>query len=78
MIVYLDTIISYIDEAGSNHEKAREFLERLEAELVASRLTLVELPSVYARAGFEDPQALPPTRSEERARSYARSASTEY
>ncbi|MEB2836834.1 MAG: type II toxin-antitoxin system VapC family toxin [Desulfurococcales archaeon] len=60
MRVYLDTsvIISYIDEADANHERALRFLEGLQAELAVSRLTLVELASVYARAGLEEPEAL--------------------
>lgn len=60
-MIYVDTnvIISYMDELDSNHAKAVALLEKLKNEkLVASKLTLVELASVYSRAGLKDPIAL--------------------
>ncbi|MEM4826931.1 MAG: PIN domain-containing protein [Desulfurococcaceae archaeon] len=51
-------IISYIDEADPNHEKAVELIKTLGDRRVVSRLTLVELVSVFSRAGLEEPVAL--------------------
>lgn len=57
---YVDTsvIVSYIDEADLNHGKAVELVETLRDRRVVSRLTLVELISVFSRAGLENPIAL--------------------
>ncbi|MEM3986936.1 MAG: hypothetical protein QXR39_09200 [Candidatus Methanomethylicia archaeon] len=51
-------MISYIDEADPNHEKAVELIKTLRDRRVVSRLTLVELVSVFSRAGLEEPVAL--------------------
>lgn len=58
-MIYLDTnvVISYADELDPNHERALEILESLEGERVTSRLTLLELVSVYSRAGLPQPLA---------------------
>ena len=60
-MIYIDTniIVSYMDEADANHSRAVKLIQSLRGEkLVTSRLTLVELASVYSRAGLEDPLAL--------------------
>ena len=59
-MIYLDTnvIISYVDELDSKHPDALELLSLLEGEKVASKLTLLELVSVFSRAGLDDPVAL--------------------
>ncbi|MDJ0269012.1 MAG: PIN domain-containing protein [Aigarchaeota archaeon] len=60
-MIYLDTslVISYADEKDPNHDAAKRLVERLGgAEKAASRLVLVELASVYARAGLEKPLEL--------------------
>ncbi len=59
-MIYLDTnvIISYIDELDPNHDKAVELLSRIKNDRIVSRLTLVELTSVYSRAGLPNPLAL--------------------
>jgi len=59
-LIYIDTnvIISYVDELDSNHEKARMLVESLGGDRIVSRLTLVELVSVYSRAGLEEPVTL--------------------
>ncbi len=59
-MIYLDTnvIIAYIDERDPNHGKAVELLESLEEDRATSRLTLVELASVYSRAGLNESLAL--------------------
>ncbi|MEM1771621.1 MAG: type II toxin-antitoxin system VapC family toxin [Ignisphaera sp.] len=59
-MIYVDTnlIVSYIDEADPNHEKAVELIKTLEGRRVVSRLTLVELASVFSRARLEEPIAL--------------------
>ncbi|MEM0376628.1 MAG: PIN domain-containing protein [Thermofilum sp.] len=59
-MIYLDTnvIVSYVDELDSKHPDALELLSLLEGEKVASRLTLLELVSVFSRAGLDDPVAL--------------------
>lgn len=59
-MIYLDTnvIIAYIDERDPNHGKAVELLESLKEDRATSRLTLVELASVYSRAGLNEPLAL--------------------
>ncbi len=58
-MIYLDTnvIISYVDEIDPNHDKAIKLLENLEENRVVSRLTLLELASVYSRAGLQKPLA---------------------
>ncbi len=58
-MIYLDTnvIISYVDEADSNHDKATKLLGGLGEGRIVSRLTLLELTSVYSRAGLEKPLA---------------------
>ena len=59
-MIYLDTnvIISYIDELDPNHGRAMELLRSIKDDRVVSRLTLVELASVYSRAGLLNPLAL--------------------
>jgi predicted nucleic acid-binding protein len=59
-VIYLDTnvIVSYMDELDANHERAVRLLDGLKGERVVSRLTLVELASVYSRAGLEAPLSL--------------------
>ena len=60
-MIYLDTnvIISFIDEADPNHLLAADFLKGIGKErVVVSRLTLVELASVYSRAELEEPLSL--------------------
>jgi len=57
---YIDTsvIISFVDEKDSNHEKALRLVNKLPKDRATSMLTLVELASVYSRAGLEKPLAL--------------------
>ncbi len=57
-MIYVDTnvIISFVDEKDPDHDKVLAM--HLGGERVVSRLTLLELASVYARAGFEKPVAL--------------------
>ncbi len=61
-MIYLDTsvIIAFVDEADPNHSAAVNLLDSLGEgeERAVSRLTLVELSSVYSRAGLENPVAL--------------------
>lgn len=47
--VYIDTcvIVSYVDEADPNHERALRLVEGLDRERFVSMLSLVELASVY-------------------------------
>ncbi len=56
---YVDTnvIIAFMDEKDPNHAKACELL-RKEKRKITSFLTLIELSSVFSRAGLDDPQAL--------------------
>lgn len=56
-MIYLDTsvIVSYIDEVNPDHVRALKLVESLGPDRVVSRLTLVELVSVYSRAGLEEP-----------------------
>jgi predicted nucleic acid-binding protein len=58
--VYLDTnmVIANIDEKDPNHDSVVKLLDSISDEKFVSRLTLVELVSVYARAGLENPVAL--------------------
>ena len=60
MMTYIDTnvIISFVDEKDPNHEKALMLINKLPKDRVISMLTLVELASVYSRAGLEKPLAL--------------------
>ena len=60
MITYIDTnvIVSFIDEKDLNHEKALKLINKLPKDRVVSRLTLLELASVYSRANLEKPIAL--------------------
>ncbi|BEP17816.1 PIN domain-containing protein [Pyrofollis japonicus] len=59
-MIYVDTnvIISYMDELDPNHSKAVKLLEAVNDKRVVSKLTLVELASVYSRAGLEAPLSL--------------------
>lgn len=59
-MIYIDTnvIISYIDEADPNHAKAVELVDSISDDRVVSKLTLVELISVFSRAGLEEPISL--------------------
>jgi len=51
--------MSIVDELDQNHILALELLKRVEAEDKAvSKITLLELASVYSRAGLENPLAL--------------------
>ncbi len=56
--MYVDTnvIVAFMDLKDPNHERAVKLLK--EGDKVTSHLTVVELTSVYSRAGLEDPQAL--------------------
>jgi predicted nucleic acid-binding protein len=58
--VYIDTcvIVSYVDEADPNHERAARLVEGLGGERFVSMLPLVELASVYSRAGLGEPLPL--------------------
>jgi predicted nucleic acid-binding protein len=58
--VYLDTnvIIANIDEKDTHHDSVVRLLNSTSGRRLVSRLTLVELVSVYSRAGLEDPVAL--------------------
>lgn len=57
---YMDTnvIISYVDEADPNHGKAVELVDGIGESRTASWLTIVELASIYSRAGLEEPLSL--------------------
>ncbi len=59
-MIYVDTnvIISFVDGLDPNHEKALKVLGSLKDNKIVSKLTLIELASVYFRAGLEDPLAL--------------------
>ncbi|MHA1595328.1 MAG: type II toxin-antitoxin system VapC family toxin [Candidatus Baldrarchaeia archaeon] len=52
-----NVIIAYIDVKDPNHKKAKKLLGRLKRK-VTSKLALVEMASVYSRAGIEDPVAV--------------------
>jgi len=58
--VYLDTniVIANIDEKDPNHNSVVKLLGSISDRKFVSRLTLVELASVYTRAGLENPVAL--------------------
>jgi predicted nucleic acid-binding protein len=53
-----DVIISFVDEKDPNHEKALRLVNKLPKDRATSMLALVELASVYSRAGLEKPLAL--------------------
>ena len=60
-MIYLDTsvIISYVDELDANHGVARQLIEEYKGnKKIVSWLTLVELSSVYSRAGMKSPASL--------------------
>ena len=60
-MIYVDTslIISYMDLKDPNHQKAERIIDDISSEKkVASMLVLVELASVYSRAGLEKPLEL--------------------
>ena len=59
-MMYIDTnvIIAFIDDLDPNHSKAVDLLRSSKEDKVASKLTLIELASVYSRANLEDPLAL--------------------
>ena len=50
--------ISFVDEKDPNHEKALMLINKLPKDRATSMLTLVELASIYSRAGLEKPLAL--------------------
>lgn len=52
-MIYL--VISYIDELDPKHDDAAKLLGALKGSRVASRLILLELVSVFSRAGLSDP-----------------------
>jgi predicted nucleic acid-binding protein len=58
-VIYIDTnvIISAVDEPDSLHKEAVELLNKFKnyGEKITSKLTLVELVSVYSKAGLEKP-----------------------
>jgi len=58
-MIYLDTniIISYVDELDPNNERAVKLFSTLENKRVVSKLTLVELTSVFSRANLDNPMA---------------------
>ena len=60
MLIYIDTniIISFMDELDINHKRAISLLSKLSNKLIVSKLTLIELADVYARAGLENPVSL--------------------
>jgi predicted nucleic acid-binding protein len=51
-------IISYIDEADLNHEKAVKILDSIKENKVTSQLTTLELTAVFSRAKYEKPLSL--------------------
>ncbi len=60
-MIYLDTsvIISFVDELDSNHDVAGRLMKEYRgSKKIVSWLTLVELSSVYSRAGMESPASL--------------------
>ena len=60
-MIYVDTslIISYMDLKDPNHRRAEKIIDNISSEKkVASMLVLVELASVYSRAGLEKPLEL--------------------
>ena len=58
--VYLDTniVIANIDEKDPNHNNVVKQLGGISGRRLVSRLTLVELATVYTRADLENPVAL--------------------
>lgn len=59
-MIYIDTnvIIAFIDELDPNHDRANKLLKTLKDDRVVSKLTLIELASVYSRAKLDEPLAL--------------------
>ena len=59
-MIYLDTnvIIAFIDELDPRHSDANELLSSYSDDKIVSRLTLIELASVYSRAGLPDSLSL--------------------
>ena len=59
-MIYLDTnvVIAFIDGLDPRHSDAHELLSSYGDDRVVSRLTLIELASVYSRAGLSDPLPL--------------------
>ncbi|MEM2849023.1 MAG: PIN domain-containing protein [Candidatus Bathyarchaeia archaeon] len=60
-MIYVDTslVISYVDSKDPNHAKAERIVSSINSERkVVSILVLVELASVYSRAGLEKPLEL--------------------
>ncbi len=59
-MIYIDTnvIISYIDELDPNHNEAVKLVKDIKERKVVSKLTLLELTSVYSRAKLNEPLAL--------------------
>ncbi len=59
-MMYIDTnaVIAYVDELDPNHDIANDLLKSLKGNKVVSKLTLVELASVYSRASLNEPLAL--------------------
>jgi len=59
-VIYIDTnvIIAFIDELDPNHDRANKLLKTLKDDRVVSKLTLIELASVYSRAKLDEPLAL--------------------
>jgi predicted nucleic acid-binding protein len=55
-LVYLDNsiIVSYIDEADSNHERAVKLIDDLSGKSVVSMLTLVRVASVYPKDRIDE------------------------
>jgi predicted nucleic acid-binding protein len=58
--IYLDTnvVIANIDEKDPHHDDVVKLLGGIGGRKIVSRLTLLELISVYSRAGLEDPVVL--------------------
>ena len=58
--VYLDTniVVANIDEEDPYHNSVEMLLNSISQRRVVSKLTLVELVSVFSRGGLEDPVAL--------------------
>ncbi|MBO3833223.1 MAG: PIN domain-containing protein [Candidatus Brockarchaeota archaeon] len=58
-MIYLNTnvIISYVDELDPKHDDAIRLLNTLKGDRLVSRLTLLELVSVFSRADSDNPMA---------------------
>ncbi len=59
-MIYVDTnvIVSFIDEADPKHEEAVKVLGEYSDAKVVSWLSLIELSSVYSRAGIANPTSM--------------------